>query len=55
MTYRFVIDLLKEKRDEIERRIKYLIQTGDEGEKLRTQKIEINRAIFVLLKDERNK
>lgn len=54
MTHRFVIDFLKKERDEIERRVKYLIQTEDAQKKLRTQIVEINRAIFVLLKDARN-
>lgn len=53
MTHRFVIDLLKEERDKIEVRIRHLIQTGDAREKLRTQAVEINRAIFVLIKDAR--
>jgi len=55
MIHRFVIDLLKEKRDKIEERIRHLIQTKDALKKLRTQILEINRAIFVLIKDERNK
>jgi len=55
MTHRFVIDLLKEKRDKIEERLRHLIQTRDAEKKLRTQILEINRAIFVLLMDERNK
>lgn len=54
MIHRFVIDLLKEKRDEIEKELKYLIQTKEESEEGRTQIKEINRAIFVLLKDARN-
>lgn len=55
MIHRFAIDLLKEKRDKIEERLRHFFQTGSAEKKLRTQIVEINRAIFVLLKDERNK
>jgi len=53
MDHRFVIDLLKEKREETEKRIRHLIQTYDGLEKLRKEINEINRAIFVLIKDAR--
>jgi len=54
MTHRFVIDLLKEKRDKITVRLRHYIQTGDASTKLKKQVVEINRAIFVLLKDARS-
>jgi hypothetical protein len=52
MAHRFVIDLLKEKRNEIEKRLRYQI-IEDVIKKLRAQVVEINRAIFVLLRDAR--
>lgn len=54
MTHRFAIDLLKEKREEIEERLRHYFQTKAAGERLRAQIVEINRAIFVLLKDARS-
>ena len=53
MTHKFVIDFLKEKREKIEERLRHLIQTKSAQEKLETQVVEINRAIFVLIKDAR--
>jgi len=55
MIHRFVIDFLKEERREIEKKLKHYIQTKEASEKLRERIVEINRAIFILLKDARNK
>lgn len=53
-THKFVLDLLREKREETEKRIRHQIQTHDSLERLRKRINEINRAIFALIKDGRN-
>jgi len=53
MIHRFVIDFLKKERRDIEMRLKHYIQTKDDIKRLKTQILEINRAIFVLIKNAR--